>query len=85
MKSAVSQRPGSHDSLQKWATLLYKGAWYAQESGNIAESKDMASISRRERELIFGLEGEQTLESTTMLAGIYRLEGRWEEAEQLFV
>ncbi|KAJ5397813.1 hypothetical protein N7509_005926 [Penicillium cosmopolitanum] len=83
--TVVSQRPGSHDSLQKWATLLYKGAWYAQESGNIAESKDMASISRRERELIFGLEGEQTLESTTMLAGIYRLEGRWEEAEQLFV
>jgi hypothetical protein len=29
VKSAMSQRPDSQDSLQKWATLLYKGAWYA--------------------------------------------------------
>ncbi|KAJ6109292.1 hypothetical protein N7486_001526 [Penicillium sp. IBT 16267x] len=85
MKSAVSQRPGSQDSLRKWATLLYRGAWYAQESGNITESRDMASKSRRERVKMFGLEGEQTLDSTAMLASVYRLEGRWEEAEQLFM
>ncbi|KAJ5034825.1 hypothetical protein NUH16_006270 [Penicillium rubens] len=85
LKSAVSQRPGSQDSLAKWATLLYNGAWYAQVSGNIAESRDMASKSRRERVIMFGLEDEQTLNSTAMLASVYRLEGRWEEAEQLEV
>ncbi|KAJ5827894.1 hypothetical protein N7447_004657 [Penicillium robsamsonii] len=85
MKSAVSQRPGSQDSLRKWATLLYKGAWYAQESGKIAESKLMASKSQKERALLFGWEDEQTLYSTAILASVYRLEGQWEEAEQLFV
>ncbi|OQE34396.1 hypothetical protein PENCOP_c018G04079 [Penicillium coprophilum] len=85
MKSAVSQRPESQDCLHKWATLLYKGAWYAHGSGNIAESRNMAFKSRRERVLMFGLEGEHTLDSTAMLANVYRLEGRWEEAEQLEV
>ena len=32
VKSAVSQRPQSQDSLRIWATLLYRGAWYAQEA-----------------------------------------------------
>ncbi|KAJ5733743.1 hypothetical protein N7493_002529 [Penicillium malachiteum] len=85
MKSAVSQRPGSQDSLRKWAALLYRGAWYAQESGNMAESMVMACKSRRERVLMFGLEDKETLASTAMLASVYRLEGRWGEAEQLFV
>ncbi|KAJ5917562.1 hypothetical protein N7466_011116 [Penicillium verhagenii] len=85
VKSAMSQRPKSQESLVQWATLLYRGAWYAQESGNFVESRDMASKSRKQRALIFGSEGEQTLKSTAMLAGAYRLEGGWEEAEQLFV
>ncbi|KAJ6103649.1 hypothetical protein N7486_003871 [Penicillium sp. IBT 16267x] len=85
IKSAVSQRPESQDSLRKWATLLYKGAWYARESGNLEESREMASKSRREHVLMFSLEGEQTLNSTAMVASVYRLEGRWEEAEQLEV
>jgi hypothetical protein len=32
-----------------------------------------------------GAEDEDTLDSTAILAVAYRLEGRWEEAEQLFV
>ncbi|KAJ6090103.1 Tetratricopeptide-like helical [Penicillium sp. IBT 16267x] len=85
VKSAVSQRPESQDSLQKWATLLYNGAWYAQESGNIAESRNMACKSRKQRALLFGSEDEETLLSTAMLAHAYRLEGQWEEAEELFM
>jgi hypothetical protein len=34
---------------------------------------------------IFGEEGEESLASSAMLALAYRLEGWWEEAEQLFV
>jgi hypothetical protein len=85
VKSAMSQPPESQDSLGKWAMLLYKGAWYAQESGNIVESMDMASESRKQRILMFGSQGEQTLESSAMLASAHRLGGRWEEAEQLEV
>lgn len=85
IKSAISQRPESHESLRKWATLLYMGVWYTQECGYFAESRDMASKSRKQRALLFGSEGEQTIDSTTMLAHIHRLEGHWEKAEQLFV
>ncbi|KAJ5503702.1 hypothetical protein N7463_006576 [Penicillium fimorum] len=85
VKSAISQRPESQDSLQRWAELLYKGAWYAQYSGKVEEAKLMASKSRKERALIFGWEGEQTLHSTALLADVYRLGGRWEKAEQLQV
>lgn len=83
VKSAISQRPESQESLQKWASLLYKGSSYALEIGNIMESADMAYRCREERMSIFGPEAEATLSSTTMLAAAYRLAGRWEEAEQL--
>ncbi|CAG8054168.1 unnamed protein product [Penicillium salamii] len=85
VKSAMSQRPESHEFLRKWAALLYNGAWYAQKIGHIMESRDMASESRNQRLSMFGLDSEQTLESSEMLAVAYRLEGQWEEAEQLFV
>ena len=85
VKSAVSQRPESQTSLQQWATLLYKGAWYARESGNISESREMASRSRKQRLKLYGAEDERTLDSAAMLAVAYQLEGRWEEAEQLEV
>ncbi|KAJ5464918.1 Tetratricopeptide-like helical [Penicillium daleae] len=85
MKVAVSQRPESPVSVQQWATLLYRGAWYAQESGYITESMEMAYRSRKYRLKVFGAENEEALESTAMLAGAYQLVGRWEEAEQLFV
>jgi tetratricopeptide (TPR) repeat protein len=85
VRSAVSNRPNSEDCLRNWAGLLYKGAWYAKESGNITESREMAFISRKQRMKILGAEDEETLDSTELLAEAYRLEGRWEEAEQLFV
>ncbi|KAJ9480719.1 hypothetical protein VN97_g12812 [Penicillium thymicola] len=34
---------------------------------------------------MFGLDSEQTVESSEMLAEAYRFEAQWEEAEQLFV
>lgn len=83
VKSAISQRPKSQDSLGKWATLLYKGSWYAQESGNNADSVDMAYKSWKERASLFGSEDEQTLNGSLVLASAYRLQGAWKEAEQL--
>jgi tetratricopeptide (TPR) repeat protein len=85
VRSAVLLRPKSQDSLQSWAALLYKGAWYATECGSISVAEDMAAMSRKQRMKIGGAEDEDTLDSTAMLAEAYRLEGRWEEAEQLNV
>jgi tetratricopeptide (TPR) repeat protein len=85
VRSAVSHRPKSQDSLRSWAAILYRGAWYARQCGNISDSREMAYASRKERMKIDGAENKDTLASTAMLAVAYRLEGRWEEAEQLQV
>ncbi|KAJ5675465.1 hypothetical protein N7462_008362 [Penicillium macrosclerotiorum] len=85
VKSAMSHRPKSQDCLQSWADLLYMAAWYAHQCGNILDSREMASVSREQRIKILGLEDEDTLHSTTMLAMTYRLEGAWREAEHLHV
>ncbi|KAJ5538671.1 hypothetical protein N7494_008150 [Penicillium frequentans] len=88
VKSALSQRPKSRESIRKWATLLYRGAWYALETGNIMDGKELAFNSRKERVKIQSEEDddyEESLASTTMLARAYSLEGRWGEAEQLEV
>ncbi|KAJ5231012.1 hypothetical protein N7489_011720 [Penicillium chrysogenum] len=85
VRSAVLHRPKSQGSLRNWAALLYKGAWYATKCGSISVAEDMAAMSRKQRMKIGGAEDEDTLDSTAMLAEAYRLEGRWEEAEQLFV
>ncbi|KAJ5125244.1 hypothetical protein N7526_007421 [Penicillium atrosanguineum] len=85
VRSAMSQRPKSRESLLKWATLLHKGAWYAWESGHIADMREMALRSRNERASLQGEEHDQTLDSTAMLASAYQLDGRWKEAEQLKV
>ncbi|KAJ6126484.1 hypothetical protein N7523_002096 [Penicillium sp. IBT 18751x] len=85
VRLAMSQRPESRESLLRWATLLYRGAWYASESGNVADVREMASKSQKHRVELLGAEDDEALASTAMLAEAYSLEGRWDEAEQLFV
>ncbi|KAJ5256544.1 hypothetical protein N7478_012648 [Penicillium angulare] len=85
VKCAISQRPESPNCLRQWATLLYRAAWYASQSGNIADTRDMAARSREERIILLGEEHEDVLSSTGMLATAYWLDGRWQEAEQLDV
>lgn len=85
VKSAMSQRPASPQGQQQWATLLYRGAWYAWQSGKIADIGEMASKSREQRRILLGDEHEEVIDSTSMLATAYWLYGRWEEAKQLFV
>ncbi|KAJ5122605.1 hypothetical protein N7526_009542 [Penicillium atrosanguineum] len=83
VRSAMLHRPESQGYLLKWATLLYRGAWYASESGNISDVREMALKSRDERVILLGAEHEEALESTAILARAYSLEGCWEKAEEL--
>ncbi|GKZ63423.1 hypothetical protein AnigIFM49718_011831 [Aspergillus niger] len=85
VRSAMSQQPDSDDLLIQWAKLLYRGAWYAAESGNIVAEIEMASKSRKQRKRILGIDDEDTLASTLMLADAYSREGHWKKAEQLQV
>ncbi|KAJ6142476.1 hypothetical protein N7471_001929 [Penicillium samsonianum] len=85
VKSAMSQQPASPEGIRKWAILLYRGAWYALQVGNIADAREMAFQSRNQRMILLEDEHEETIDSTSMLASTYRKQGRWEVAEQLFV
>ncbi|KAJ5192536.1 Tetratricopeptide-like helical [Penicillium cf. viridicatum] len=86
VKSAMSQRPTSPDAQQQWATLLYRCAWYALKSGNIAaDAREMASKSREQRIVLLGDEHEEVINSIVILAIAFRLEGRWKDAEGLEV
>ncbi|KAJ5857210.1 Tetratricopeptide-like helical [Penicillium solitum] len=85
VKSAMSQRPTSAELQRRWASLLHRGAWYAWQSGNIADTRKMATKSTRERILLLGDEHEEVISSMSILATAFRLEGRWREAEPLQV
>jgi hypothetical protein len=85
VKAAMSQRPESQKSLREWATLLYNGAWYAWQNGFLADTKDMALESRKQRVRLLGEEHKYALDSTAMLARAWSLAGHWEKAERLEV
>ncbi|KAJ5510416.1 Tetratricopeptide-like helical [Penicillium expansum] len=83
VKSSMLQPPTSAESQRRWATLLYRGAWYAWLSSNVSDIGEMASLSRDQRIVLLGDEHEDVIDSTLMLALSFWLEGRWEAAEQL--
>ncbi|KAJ5797724.1 uncharacterized protein N7503_007020 [Penicillium pulvis] len=83
VKAALSQRPESEVSTLEWASLLYRGAWYAFKKGNITDMREMVWNSRRQRIKIMGKEADESLSSTLMLANAYWLEGRYKDAETL--
>ncbi|CAI7636366.1 unnamed protein product [Penicillium pancosmium] len=85
VKSALLQPPNSPECLRTWATLLYRGAWYGLQSGTVANVRDMASNSMKQRVKLLGAEDKEAIASTVMLARAYRAEGQWEKAERLFL
>ncbi|CAG8220880.1 unnamed protein product [Penicillium salamii] len=76
---------GKYQSLFPHVKSALLGAWYARESGKIADMKEMASNSREQRVRLFGIIDDETLNSTEMLATAYWVEARWKEAEMLSV
>jgi hypothetical protein len=84
-KSALSQMPQSAESLQQWALLLYRAAWYACEKGNVIDAEKLAGKSMKVRKRLLGSEHADTLSSITMAGHATILAGRWKEAEELDV
>jgi len=82
VKSALSQRPESRQSILEWTALLYRCAWYTSDIGDHEDAKIMASKSRKYRVKEMGVDHDKSLESTTVLAKIHRLKGQLELAEK---
>ncbi|PMB63415.1 Kinesin light chain [Beauveria bassiana] len=83
--SVSTQRPATNDSIQEWATVLYRAAWFALEQGKGTEAEELSVQAMKARKKIFGKEHEDLISSKAMVASAYRLRGRWSEAEKIDV
>ncbi|OCK85164.1 hypothetical protein K432DRAFT_343643 [Lepidopterella palustris CBS 459.81] len=84
-RSAEAQRPATESSLREWATILHNAAWYALAMGKYTEAERMSAEAARSREKVLGGEHAGTLGSRGMLASTFWNQGRWKEAEELFL
>ena len=67
-KSAAVQRPEEQNSrsLLKWASLLYKAAWYDWEKGNGAEAEKLSVEAMNTMMKLLGEEHQETLNCMTL-------------------
>ncbi|PSN58707.1 hypothetical protein BS50DRAFT_450258, partial [Corynespora cassiicola Philippines] len=84
-KSAAAQRPKGQESLEMWATILYRAAWYAEQVGNWVEAEEMSVTALKTRKKLLGQEHEDTLWSLSLVGNVHSLRGRWEKGESLGV
>ncbi len=81
---AVECRPANEKFQTKWASILFKAGWFADEVGNYntAEKINIQAVNAYEA---LGLDNNITLASKNNLAQTYEKQGRWKEAEELGV
>jgi tetratricopeptide (TPR) repeat protein len=84
-QSAAVQKPKEQESLEDWASVLYKAAWYAWRIGKGVEAENLAFTAMKVRKKILGDEHGDTLDGMAMVGLAYTLNGRWDEAEKLDV
>jgi hypothetical protein len=82
-RSAAAQEPEDKESLEFWAEILYKAAWYAWRMGSTGEAEKLAQSSLQVRRRIYGQEHVETVGSAAMLSHAYRNSGQWEKSEVL--
>jgi tetratricopeptide (TPR) repeat protein len=82
-KAALAQRPASQESLEEWALLLYKAAWYAWRQGRAGEAEQMSVTSMEVRREVLGEESKETLSNMGMVGLAMELEGNYNEAEAM--
>jgi tetratricopeptide (TPR) repeat protein len=82
-QAALAQRPRDRESLEEWALLLYKAAWYASRRGRAGEAEEMATISMEVRREVLGEDNAETLSSMVMVGIARELRGKYKEAEAI--
>ncbi|ETS78637.1 hypothetical protein PFICI_10699 [Pestalotiopsis fici W106-1] len=83
-RSAAAQRPkNNQESLQDWATVLYKMAWYLKQMGRGNEGQVVAEDAMKIRMRLFGRDNKESLRAIAMVGDIYSLQGKWRDAEKL--
>jgi tetratricopeptide (TPR) repeat protein len=82
-RAALAQRPASQKSLEEWALLLYKAAWYAWQGGRAGEAEQMSTVSMQVMRELLGEESVEMLRSMGMVGLARKLGGKYEEAEAM--
>ncbi|KAG4440291.1 hypothetical protein IFR05_004252 [Cadophora sp. M221] len=72
-QSAAGQKPKETESLEDWASVLYKAAWYAWRMGKGVEAKNMSIHAMKVRQKIFGDEHKDTLSGIAMVGLAHKL------------
>jgi tetratricopeptide (TPR) repeat protein len=80
-KAALAHRPTSQKSLEEWALLLFKAAWYAWRKGRADDAEHMSVVSLEVRRGVLGEENAETLSSMDMVGHARILGGKYKEAE----
>ncbi|KAM0139134.1 hypothetical protein ACHAP3_003402 [Botrytis cinerea] len=84
-KLALLYEPEEQNSLQEWASILYKSGWYAWQMGNSEDAEKLSVKAMKVRKRIFGREHDDTLRSMAIVGLVYRFRGQWDAAEELQV
>ncbi|KAM0157329.1 hypothetical protein ACHAPG_004823 [Botrytis cinerea] len=84
-KLALLHEPEEQNSLQEWASILYKSGWYAWQMGNSEDAEKLSVKAMKVRRRIFGREHNDTLRSMAIVGLVYRFRGQWDAAEELQV
>lgn len=85
VKSAITQLPKRKDSLNEWASVMYKAAEYVMRKGDAAEALYLSKMVLAVKKELFDQEHEETLDSMEMVGLAYISGGLWKEAEELQV
>ncbi|KAH0556924.1 hypothetical protein GP486_005284, partial [Trichoglossum hirsutum] len=83
-QAAVACRPTDVKSLEAWASVLFKAAWYASEMGNYQAAQEMDLNALEAREATLGAEHLETLNSINSLGVVLALQGKYIEAEAMY-
>ncbi|KAL7755426.1 hypothetical protein ACKLNR_014524 [Fusarium oxysporum f. sp. zingiberi] len=81
----VGRKPRDESIIANWAEVLTNISWYMLMIGEYSQAEMPAKAAVQARSCILGLDHPLTLNSINNLASTYRKQGRWEEAEKLFV
>ncbi|KAF2802651.1 HET-domain-containing protein [Mytilinidion resinicola] len=81
-QSVAACRPAGGRTVQAWASVLFKAAWYAGDMGKYKEAEEMdRALEGREKAL--GKEHPNTLTSVSNLALVLQYQGKYEQAEDM--
>ena len=84
-ENVLAYRPINEAHLEKWSSILFNAAWYANDRGNYSTAEEMNRRALEGYEKALGLEHPDTLSSIANLALTFWNQGRWNEAEELGV